>query len=641
MSRRPTDLRPGRNNQQGQRGLPSGFGLPRWILWVVLLIVLTLVIAPTFFSGKSGNDRSYTEFRNLVAQDKVEAVTVAQDGRIEGTLKDKTKFTTTAPPQNIADTALTWLVPIGFLFLFLWWMNRRAAGQMSGIMNIGRSRAKVYTTERPRTTFEDVAGYGQTKNEVKEVIDFLKDPRRFKEVGARVPKGILLVGPPGTGKTLIARAVAGEAGTPFISVTGSDFMEMFVGVGASRVRDLFGTARKQSPAIIFIDEIDSIGRKRGAGLGGGHDEREQTLNQLLSEMDGFETTEGLVMMAATNRPDILDSALLRPGRFDRQITVPLPTQEERLEILKVHTKDKTLDQSVDLQVVARGTPGFSGADLSNLCNEAALYAVRAGRKYVARDDFDDARDRILMGQRRDSMAISEGEKEIIAYHETGHALLAHLLPHADPLHKVTILPSGMALGVTQQLPIEERHIYQREYIEDSLCVRMGGRAAEMIIFGTSSTGANNDLVGNTNLARKMVREWGMSERIGPMAFGDEGGQVFLGEELVRGHEYSDETARVIDEEVSRILSEMAERAERVLLEHRPALEALAKALLEKETIGGDECGRIIEAALGRPVAPLPVPVRTEEVDDAAAVNVTPATGSTRRRRGYEPGPAFG
>jgi cell division protease FtsH len=627
--------------------------------------VLALFFAPTLLSQKSGDEIGYTQFRIQVSEDKIREVTISHDGHIDGVRKDGTKFTSTLPSQstpdgelvkllqeknvkttfvppssNILGAILAWVLPIGLLFLFLWWMNRRAAGQMSGIMNIGRSRAKVYTTEKPRTTFDDVAGYRQTKYEVREVIDFLKDPRRFKEVGARVPKGILLVGPPGTGKTLIARAVAGEAGTPFISITGSDFMEMFVGVGASRVRDLFSTARKQSPAIIFIDEIDSIGRKRGAGLGGGHDEREQTLNQLLSEMDGFETTEGIVIMAATNRPDILDPALLRPGRFDRQITVPLPTQDERLEILRVHTKDKTLDPSVDLVTVARGTPGFSGADLANLCNEAALFAVRAGRKYIMRDDFDDARDRILMGQRRDSMAISEKEKEIIAFHEGGHAVLAYLLTHADPLHKVTILPTGMALGVTQQLPLEERHIYQREYIEDSLVVRMGGRAAEIIVFGTTSTGANNDLVGNTNLARKMVREWGMSDLIGPMAFGDEGHQVFLGEEIVRGHEYSDETARVIDEEVGRILQEMSDRALTVLRENRAALDALAASLLEKESLSGEEAGRIIDEALGR--VPAAAADRSAEpvemVSPAVEVKTEPET--PRRRRGFEPGPAF-
>jgi len=481
------------------------------------------------------------------------------------------------------------------MVLIYLWLGRRAQGQMTGLMSIGRSRAKVYTTERPKTTFADVAGYTGVKTEINEVVDFLKQPARFKEIGARIPKGVLLVGPPGTGKTLIARAVAGEAGVPFISVTGSDFMEMFVGVGAARVRDLFQTARKQAPSIIFVDEIDSIGRKRGAGLGGGHDEREQTLNQMLAEMDGFETTEGIVMMAATNRPDILDPALLRPGRFDRSVIVPLPDLEERKPILVVHCKDKRISADVDLDVLARGTPGMSGADLSNLVNEAALHAVRRGSEWIHMEDFEAARDRVLMGQRRESMALSDDEKERVAYHEGGHAVLAYLLPHADPVHKVTILPTGMALGVTQQLPLEERHIYPREYVEDSLAVRMGGRVAELIIYGNLSTGASNDLVGNTELARKMVREWGMSDRVGPMAWGSQG-QVFLGEDLMHTRDYSDETSRVIDEEVERILREAEDRAMEVLKEHRPGLEAVAAALLESETVDGLMIAKLVDDA---------------------------------------------
>ena len=404
-------------------------------------------------------------------------------------------------------------------------MQRRAQSQMGGIMSIGRSKAKTYSTERPGTTFADVAGYDGVKQEINEVVDFLKTPDRFAEIGARIPKGVLLVGPPGTGKTLIARAVAGEAGVPFLSVTGSDFMEMFVGVGASRVRDLFQSARKMGKAIIFVDEIDSIGRKRGAGLGGGHDEREQTLNQMLSEMDGFEATEGIVMIAATNRPDILDPALLRPGRFDRQVVVPLPELSEREAILRVHAKSKRLAPDVDLAVVARGTPGMSGADLANLVNEAALFAVRAGEDEIYQRHFEMARDRVLMGARRESMALADREKEAIAYHEAGHAVAAAVLPQADPVHKVTILPMGMALGVTQQLPMDDRHIYRQDYIEDSLVVRMGGRIAEDLVFGVISTGANNDLVGSTELARKMVREWGMSERVGPDGLGLAGRRV--------------------------------------------------------------------------------------------------------------------
>ena len=408
-----------------------------------------------------------------------------------------------------------------------------------------------------------MAGYQGVKQEISEVVDFLKSPGRFKEIGARVPKGVLLVGPPGTGKTLLARAVAGEAGVPFLSVSGSDFMEMFVGVGASRVRDLFQTARKQAPAIIFVDEIDSIGRKRGAGLGGGHDEREQTLNQMLSEMDGFDVAEGIVVMAATNRPDILDPALLRPGRFDRQIVVPLPDLDERLPILQVHCKDKRMGPDLDLSIIARGTPGMSGADLANLVNEAALHAVRRGSQFIEMRDFDAARDRILMGQPRDSLVLSDLEKARVAYHEGGHAVLAYVLTHADPLLKVSIIPTGLALGVTQQLPTEERHIYPREYIEDALVVRMGGRVAEMLVYGDLSTGASDDLQRNTELARKMVREWGMSERVGPMAWGSQG-MVFLGEDLMHTRDYSEDTSRVVDEEVARILREQEARATAVL-----------------------------------------------------------------------------
>ncbi|MEO7427807.1 MAG: ATP-dependent zinc metalloprotease FtsH, partial [Acidimicrobiales bacterium] len=500
------------------------------------------------------------------------------------------------PTPGWLSSLLPILLPILLIVGFFVWMQRRAQSQMGGIMSIGRSRAKTYSTERPGTTFADVAGYEGVKQDIKEVVDFLKTPERFREIGARIPKGVLLVGPPGTGKTLIARAVAGEAGVPFLSVTGSDFMEMFVGVGASRVRDLFASARKLGRAIIFVDEIDSIGRKRGAGLGGGHDEREQTLNQMLSEMDGFEATEGIVMMAATNRPDILDPALLRPGRFDRQVVVPLPELSEREAILRVHSKSKRLAPDVDLAVVARGTPGMSGADLSNLVNEAALFAVRAGEEEIFMRHFEMARDRVLMGQRRESMALADNEKEAIAYHEAGHAVAAAVLPHADPVHKVTILPMGMALGVTQQLPVDEKHIYRQDYIEDSLVVRMGGRIAEDLVFGVISTGANNDLVGSTELARKMVREWGMSTRVGPMAWGSQGA-VFLGDDLMHTRDYSDETARVIDEEVERILRAQEDRCRVVLTEQRMGLDLVARALLEHETIDGEEVYRLVQ--LGR------------------------------------------
>jgi cell division protease FtsH len=590
----------------------------------LFVLVVAVLVLPPLLGDPARTEMSYGELIRKVNESNVAEATVNNDsGRVTGELKDGTRFTVDGPrPLPDADNAvlrdkvpelhfdntqpnffaslLPLLLPVGLLIGFFVWMNRRAQGQMSGIMSIGRSKAKVYTTERPKTTFSDVAGYEGVKQEIREVVDFLKSKERFKEIGARIPKGVLLVGPPGTGKTLLARAVAGEAGVPFLSVTGSDFMEMFVGVGASRVRDLFQTARKQAPAIIFVDEVDSIGRKRGAGLGGGHDEREQTLNQMLSEMDGFETTEGIVMMAATNRPDILDPALLRPGRFDRQIVVPLPDLEERLPILRVHCKDKRIGDDVDLTVVARGTPGMSGADLANLVNEAALHAVRRDSDAVHMEDFEAARDRVIMGQRRESLALSDEEKERVAYHEGGHAVLAYVLDHADPVHKVTILPTGMALGVTQQLPMEERHIYPRNYIEDSLAVRMGGRVAEMLVYGDLSTGANNDLVGNTELARKMVREWGMSDRVGPMAWGSQG-MVFLGEDLMHTRDYSDETSRVIDEEVERILREQEERATAKLSKHRKGLDAVAAALLENETIDGAEVKRLVDEAAGRVV----------------------------------------
>jgi cell division protease FtsH len=591
------------------------------VVFVVVGLLIATVVLPLLIHGGS-KGLSYGDFKAKVDAGQVQTANINNnDGHISGKLRDGSSYAVTGPnPAGGSATSLDQalashgvdvsyhtpssnpflsLLPIilllvGMVVIYMW-LGRRAQGQMTGLMSIGRSRAKVYTTERPKTTFADVAGYQGVKREINEVVDFLKLPQRFKEIGARIPKGVLLVGPPGTGKTLIARAVAGEAGVPFISVTGSDFMEMFVGVGAARVRDLFQTARKQAPSIIFVDEIDSIGRKRGAGLGGGHDEREQTLNQMLAEMDGFETTEGIVMMAATNRPDVLDPALLRPGRFDRQIIVPLPDLEERKPILQVHCKDKRIAADVDLDVVARGTPGMSGADLSNLVNEAALHAVRHNSEWIHMEDFEAARDRVLMGQRRESMALSDGEKERVAYHEGGHAVLAQLLPNADPVHKVTILPTGMALGVTQQLPLEERHIYPREYIEDSLAVRMGGRVAELIIYGSLSTGANNDLVGNTELARKMVREWGMSDRVGPMAWGSQG-QVFLGEDLMHTRDYSDETSRVIDEEVERILRQAEDRAMEVLTANKAGLQAVAAVLLEKETVDGAEIRRLVDEA---------------------------------------------
>ena len=611
----------GSGRPAGRSGI--GGGLPRWSFWVLAGVLAASLLLPAMLGGSDGEDITYAEFLNSVQAGNVESIEWNNtNGDISGTFTDAAgggEFSTTGPLEpSDADRALfaekgvdfqfdtpegSWLpgllytlLPIAVIVGLFIFIMRRQQSQMGGIMSIGRSRAKTYTTERPGTTFADVAGYEGVKQEIREVVDFLKMPEKFGEIGARIPKGVLLVGPPGTGKTLIARAVAGEAGVPFLSVSGSDFMEMFVGVGASRVRDLFQTARKMGRAIIFVDEIDSIGRKRGAGLGGGHDEREQTLNQMLSEMDGFETTEGIVMMAATNRPDILDPALLRPGRFDRQVVVPLPEMEERLAILLVHSKHKRIAPDVDMAIVARGTPGMSGAELSNLVNEAALFAVREGEDEVHARHFEQARDRVLMGARRDSMALSDREKELTAYHEAGHAVCAAVLPHADPLHKVTILPMGMALGVTQQLPAEDRHSYDQHYLEDRLCIAMGGRMAEDLVFDVMSTGGSNDLVTSTELARKMVREWGMSERIGPMAWGSQGA-VFLGDDLMHTRDYSDETARVIDEEVEKVLRQSEEKCRALLEEHRNGLDLVARSLLEHETIDGAEVERLVE--LGR------------------------------------------
>jgi cell division protease FtsH len=641
---------PSRNRgPQGPGGGPAGpgagparspLGNNRWMLWGLAAACGLLLLVVVTNRSPKGTEYSYSEFLAKVDKGQVAEVTYDNtSAKITGKLDDKakTEFRTTGlTPFPTADKALLarndvelkpktpqagfleqWLPILIFPLLIIGFfvlMQRRAQGQMGNIMSIGRSRAKTYSTERPGTTFADVAGYEGVKTEIREVVDFLKYPEKFSQIGARIPKGVLLVGPPGTGKTLIARAVAGEAGVPFLSVSGSDFMEMFVGVGASRVRDLFQSARKLGRAIIFVDEIDSIGRKRGAGLGGGHDEREQTLNQMLNEMDGFEATEGIVMIAATNRPDVLDPALLRPGRFDRQVVVPLPEHEERLAILRVHAKSKRISPDVDLAIVARGTPGMSGAELANLVNEAALHAVRRGAEMITRDDFEYARDRVLMGQRRESMALSDKEKELTAYHEAGHAVCATMLENADPVHKVTILPMGMALGVTQQLPQEDKHSYNQNYLEDSIVVAMGGRIAEKLIFGVVSTGANNDLVVSTERARKMVREWGMSERIGPMAWGSQG-QVFLGEDLMgNARDYSDETARVIDEEVEKILRACELRCEELLVENRNGLDLVARSLLEHETLHGSEVRRLCELGTNAPAATPPSyePATTED-----------------------------
>lgn len=582
-------------------------------------VLATLLLVTMAAPSDDASTIPYTQFLEEVRAGEVESVEYDNaTARIEITTREGETLNTTGLAEWPADdlallrqndvefkpvtntgnfflNLIPLMLPFIFIIGFLYWLARRQQSQMGGVMSIGRSKAKTYSSERPGTTFADVAGYAGVKKEVTEVVDFLRDPTKFGDVGARIPKGVLLVGPPGTGKTLIARAVAGEAGVPFLSVTGSDFMEMFVGVGASRVRDLFSEARKMGKAIIFIDEIDSIGRKRGAGMGGGHDEREQTLNQMLAEMDGFEATEGIVMMAATNRPDILDPALLRPGRFDRQVVVSLPELEDRKEILGVHIKHKRMADDVDVNVIARGTPGMSGADLANLVNEAALFAVRRGAEKVFAADFDSARDRVLLGIERESMVRNQADLERTAYHEAGHALCAAIQDGHDPVHKVTIVPTGMALGVTMTLPTEDRYKIEQSEAEARIIMALGGRNAEKIIFGEVTSGASDDLRQATQMARRMVTEWGMSEAIGPMSLSDNQ-PVFLGEDMMQSKSFSDETAKLIDDETRSILNDMESRCHQLLTENRGALDLIARQLLEHETVNGSEVDRLIEVA---------------------------------------------
>jgi len=486
---------------------------------------------------------------------------------------------------------VTWGPLVLFLGLLVFFMRRMQTGNAA--LSLVKSKARMLTDDRKKVTFADVAGIDEVKEEVQETVEFLKDPRKFQKLGGRIPKGVLVVGPPGTGKTLLAKAIAGEAGVPFFSISGSDFVEMFVGVGASRVRSMFEQAKKHAPCIIFIDEIDAVGRSRGAGLGGGNDEREQTLNQLLVEMDGFDTTEGVILVAATNRPDVLDPALLRPGRFDRQVTVNHPDLRGRSEILKVHTKKVPVAANVELEKIARGTPGFSGADLENLVNEAALWAARQNKNEVGAVDFDMAKDKILMGAERKSMILTDEEKRVTAYHEAGHALMAKLLPGTDPVHKVSIIPRGRALGVTMQLPTEDRHNYSKEFLYNTLAILMGGRVAEELIFKQVTTGAGNDLERATDLARKMVCEWGMSEKLGPLTFGQKEESMFLGRSFATKRDVSDEMALEIDREIKRLVIENYERTKRVLTEQMTSLKALAQALLEKEVLDASEIDEII------------------------------------------------
>ena len=579
---------------------------------------------------------SYTQFQSAVSANQVKTATISQSGAVTGTLTDGKKYKSqipVVPPQtelasllsahNVDVTATTSstgvsigtiildLLPFVLFIAFFVWIGRRArtalsgGGGLGGIMGIGSSRAKVYDEDKPATRFSDVAGYESAKNEVREVVDFLQNPGRYEQAGAVGPKGVLMVGPPGTGKTLIARAVAGEAGVPFLALTGSSFVELFVGVGASRVRDLFADARKRAPSIIFIDEIDAIGGRRGSSGFSSNDEREQTLNQLLAEMDGFDPDTGVVVISATNRPESLDPALLRPGRFDRTVEIPLPNLAERRAILDVHVAGKHLDPDVNLDVIARGTPGFSGADLANLINEAAIHAVRENRTVITAADFDMARDRILLGRRDSTNALLPEEKYSVAVHETGHALVAALSSHSDPVAKVTILPAGQALGVTEQLPEDERHLYPESYLKDSLAVRLGGRSAELLVLGEASTGAANDLAGATDLAVKMVREWGLSDRVGPIGYGSDGPR-YLGDSGLTGRPYAESTQRAIDEEVAALLREAQERATSLLSSHRPELDRVVALLLEKETIDGTELEAVLHPAVepvGRDTAP--------------------------------------
>ena len=591
------------------------------LIWTSLFLVVLVAI---HFMGGTQPERvplDLTTFQQLVDEGKVKRVVIT-DLQVEGELSEpyttpegrqSRYFKTRLPFEDpdlvktlVArgiqvesrqrtiwwDIALTYLPWLALLFLF-WFFMFRQMGGANRAFTFGKSRVKILAEDRPKVTFNDVAGVEEAKEELREVIEFLKNPDKFKRLGARIPKGVLLLGPPGTGKTLLAKAVAGEAGVPFLSISGSDFVELFVGVGAARVRDLFEQAKAHAPCIVFIDEIDAVGRLRGAGLGGGHDEREQTLNQLLVEMDGFDTSEGIVVMAATNRPDILDPALLRPGRFDRRIVVDMPDVKGREEILKIHTRNVPLAPDVDLSRIARSTPGFSGADLANLVNEAALLAARAGRNQVTMADFEEAKDKVIMGTARRSLVMSEEEKRRIAYHEAGHALVSRFLPGTDPINKVTIVPRGRALGVTQSLPTDDRHIYPREYLENQLAILMGGRIAEKLVFGDYSTGAANDLEHATELARKMVTEWGMSEKLGPVTFGKVEEEVFLGRELGVKRSYSEEIARLIDQEIRNFVLRAEARAEELLRQYEDKLHALAQALLERETLSGDEVDEIL------------------------------------------------
>ena len=584
-------------------------------LWIVIGLFMILLFNLFNVSSKpTETEMVFSDFMYKLEKGEVDEVTIKNED-IRGVLKDGSKFRTylvdypdlvkilreknvkiTAKPSEVSPWyafLLSWAPILLFVGLWIFFMRQMQAGG-NRALSFGKSKARLVGEDKKKVTFADVAGVDEAKDEVLEIIDFLKDPPKFQRLGGRIPKGVLIIGPPGTGKTLLAKAIAGEAAVPFFSISGSDFVEMFVGVGASRVRDLFDQGKKQAPCIIFIDEIDAVGRLRGAGLGGGHDEREQTLNQLLVEMDGFDTNEGVILIAATNRPDVLDPALLRPGRFDRQIMVARPDLKGRTEILKVHVKKVPTDQDVNLELVARGTPGFSGADLENLVNEAALLAARKDKKTVEMEDFEAAKEKVLMGVERKSIILTEEERTTTAYHEAGHVLVAKILPGTDPVHKVTIIPRGRALGLTLQLPVDDRYTFHREFLFNNLAILMGGRVAEELALKRITTGAGNDIERATDLARKMVCEWGMSDKMGPLTFGKKEQEIFLGREISQHRDYSEHTAVEIDNEVKGLVVESYERAKAILQAHMVTLKALAAALLDKEVLDAKEIDKIIQ-----------------------------------------------
>ncbi len=614
-------------------------------LWLVICLVMIFLFHLFNQTKTQPTDITYSTFRQEVDQGSIKSVTL-QGHRIKGKYVDRNVAFRTRAPQDVdlipslmkqkvdidvlpedenpwyVHALISWLPMIFLIAIFVFFMRQMQAGGGKA-MSFGKSRARLVNEAQNKITFQDVAGVEEAKEELGEIIEFLRDPKKFTRLGGKIPKGVLLMGGPGTGKTLLAKAVAGEANVPFFSISGSDFVEMFVGVGASRVRDLFIQGKKNAPCIIFIDEIDAVGRHRGAGLGGGHDEREQTLNQLLVEMDGFETNEGVILVAATNRPDVLDPALLRPGRFDRQVVVPPPDIRGRTAILEVHTRKAPVAKDVELETISRGTPGFSGADLANLVNEAALSAARTNKNQIDMVDFEFAKDKVLMGGERRSLVISLEERRTTAYHEAGHAFVARMIPETDPIHKVTIIPRGRALGVTQQLPTDDRHNYSKTYLLSQIAVLMGGRAAEEVFLSQMTTGAGNDIARATDMARKMVCEWGMSDKLGPLTFGQKEEQIFLGKEFARHKDYSEQTAMNIDKEIVGMVTDNYGRAKTIIEENKQTVERIAEALLERETLSAPEIEMLIE---GRDLPPLEQPA--EKKQESEPVDLTPINDDT-------------